>query len=98
MRSEPGGGKICVCGGGRTARGSARSARRTVAVEATILGRTRSSPIRARAQAVDARLVEAGDRAERPGDQVQLVLDDEVGRHRACAVASGCPAAGSAAP
>ena len=60
------------------------SARRTVAVEATILGRivffcrpARDVPA---AECVEGRLVEPDHGAQRAGDQVQLVLDDQVGR------------------
>ena len=52
------------------------SARRMVAVEAMTFGLL---PCRA-AQQVDRGLVEPGERAERPGDQVQLVLDDQLRR------------------
>ena len=39
-----------------------------------------ASPLAVPAEVVDRRLVEAGDGAEGAGDQVQLVLDDEIGR------------------
>ena len=41
-----------------------------------------------RAQAVDRRLVETGHGAERPGNEMQLVLDDQVGRPRMVRVAA----------
>ena len=52
------------------------SARRIVAVEAMTFG----SPALCGAQQVDRRLVQPGERAERPRDQMQLVLDDQLGR------------------
>ena len=56
------------------------SARRTVAVEAMIFGPTGLPPTSRVAQCVERRLVEPDHRAERTGDQVQLVLDDQVRR------------------
>ena len=61
------------------------SARRTVAVEATIFGPNLLAVDLAAAQLVEGRLVQPDHRAQRPGDQVQLVLDDQVGRQRAAA-------------
>ena len=61
------------------------SARRTVAVEATIFGRIFLPSDVPAAQFVQGRLVEAHDRAQRPGDQVQLVLDDQVRRQQPAA-------------
>ncbi len=43
------------------------------------LGVHRSLANRPRCKLVDRRLVEPGERAERPGDEVEFVLDDEVG-------------------
>ena len=59
----------------------------------------RLSPTLARRQLVDRGLVQAGDRAERPGDQVQLVLNDQVRRiERPAIVERPSFAPGSAAP
>ena len=79
VRSMPGGGKMLVRGRSNSA-AIWSLARRTVAVEATIFGPDALFADAARGELVDRRLVEAGDRAERPGDQMQLVLDDEIGR------------------
>ena len=56
------------------------SALRTVAVEATTSGRTVVSPCVVRREHVDGVLEDADGGAERAGDQVQLVLDDQVRR------------------
>ena len=52
------------------------SARRMVAVDATIFGRRSGTGSRA----VDGRFVQTGQRAERTGDQVEFVLDDQFRR------------------
>ena len=51
----------------------------------------------ARAQRVEGRLVQPDHRAERAGDQVQLVLDDQVGRRQRRRAAAG-PTPGSHGP
>ena len=80
-RSGPGGGKTCVSGRPNSA-WIWSCARRTVAVEATIFGRTARPSSSPQAERVDGRLVQPDHRAERAGDQVQLVLDDQVGRRQ----------------
>ena len=69
------------------------SARRTVAVEATIFGRIALPPTSRVHSSSSADLVEPDHRAQRAGDQVQLVLDDQVGRlQRRPAAAARVPA------
>jgi hypothetical protein len=58
-------------------------ARRAVAVEQTIFGCAQHTVDLAGREEVDRGLVEADHRAERAGDQVELVLDDELGREQA---------------
>ena len=76
--SSPGGGKTRTCRRNSCAPG--RAARRIVAVEAITFGRTVDAVELPGREPVDRGLVEADHRPERARDQVQLVLDDEVGR------------------
>ena len=68
------------------------SARRTVAVEATIFGRIFLPVALPTAQLVQGRLVQADHRSQRTGDQVQFVLDDQVGRQQPSAGQRVAPA------
>ena len=78
-RSGPGGGKMSTSRRLNRAR-IWFSARRTVAVEAMILGRTLLPSIDPAAQLVQGRLVEPDHGPHGAGDQVQLVLDDQIRR------------------
>ena len=58
-----------------------------MAVDATIFGRTRVLAGASRRKLINRRLIEPGDRSQRPRDEVQLVLDDEVRRIERPAIA-----------
>ena len=70
----------CWCCADRTSALICSLARRTVAVDATIFGRMRLLADHARGKLIDGGLVEPGDGAQRPGNEMQLVLDDQIGR------------------
>ena len=97
VRSIPGGGKTSVCSRSNSAWICAL-ARRTVAVDATILGRTRRAPTMRVARRSIAVSYKPGHRAERAADQVQLVLDDQIGRIEHLVVEQRLPQPGRAAP
>ena len=78
---RPGGGKMSTVARLNSAR-IWLSARRTVAVEATIFGLTSMPSSLPYAECFERRLVQPDHRAERTRDQVQLILDDQVRRQQ----------------